>query len=48
MPPSGVDYASGFLNGYAPEYVLVCMYYSVHLYTAFFLSRFRMASNTLK
>ena len=21
MPPSGVDYASGFLNGYAPEYV---------------------------
>ena len=23
MPPSGVDYASEFLNGYAPEYVLV-------------------------
>ena len=22
MPPSGVDYASEFLNGYAPEYVL--------------------------
>lgn len=21
MPPSGVDYASEFLNGYAPEYV---------------------------
>jgi hypothetical protein len=21
MPPSGVDYASRFLNGYAPEYV---------------------------
>ena len=24
MPPSGVDYASGFLNGYAPEYVRKC------------------------
>ena len=23
MPPSGVDYASEFLNGYAPEYVFV-------------------------
>lgn len=23
MPPSGVDYASEFLNGYAPEYVAV-------------------------
>ena len=23
MPPSGVDYASEFLNGYAPEYVYV-------------------------
>jgi hypothetical protein len=23
MPPSGVDYASEFLNGYAPEYVKV-------------------------
>lgn len=23
MPPSGVDYASEFLNGYAPEYVLI-------------------------
>ena len=23
MPPSGVDYASEFLNGYAPEYVCV-------------------------
>lgn len=23
MPPSGVDYASEFLNGYAPEYVSV-------------------------
>ena len=23
MPPSGVDYASEFLNGYAPEYVLL-------------------------
>ena len=22
MPPSGVDYASEFLNGYAPEYVV--------------------------
>jgi len=22
MPPSGVDYASEFLNGYAPEYVI--------------------------
>lgn len=22
MPPSGVDYASEFLNGYAPEYVM--------------------------
>ena len=22
MPPSGVDYASRFLNGYAPEYVV--------------------------
>ena len=25
MPPSGVDYASGFLNGYAPEYVRKCI-----------------------
>jgi hypothetical protein len=23
MPPSGVDYASRFLNGYAPEYVSI-------------------------
>ena len=23
MPPSGVDYASEFLNGYAPEYVAI-------------------------
>lgn len=23
MPPSGVDYASEFLNGYAPEYVII-------------------------
>jgi hypothetical protein len=23
MPPSGVDYASEFLNGYAPEYVVL-------------------------
>ena len=23
MPPSGVDYASEFLNGYAPEYVVI-------------------------
>ena len=23
MPPSGVDYASEFLNGYAPEYVTI-------------------------
>lgn len=23
MPPSGVDYASEFLNGYAPEYVIL-------------------------
>lgn len=23
MPPSGVDYASEFLNGYAPEYVFM-------------------------
>ena len=26
MPPSGVDYASEFLNGYAPEYVLQSPY----------------------
>ena len=25
MPPSGVDYASEFLNGYAPEYVRYAM-----------------------
>lgn len=25
MPPSGVDYASEFLNGYAPEYVHIAM-----------------------
>ena len=25
MPPSGVDYASEFLNGYAPEYVQKCL-----------------------
>lgn len=26
MPPSGVDYASEFLNGYAPEYVDTCLF----------------------
>lgn len=26
MPPSGVDYASEFLNGYAPEYVANIVY----------------------
>lgn len=34
MPPSGVDYASEFLNGYAPEYVanhLATMYLSGRL-----------------
>ena len=25
MPPSGVDYASEFLNGYAPEYVILVL-----------------------
>lgn len=36
MPPSGVDYASEFLNGYAPEYVLynildyVCLSIVIH------------------
>lgn len=25
MPPSGVDYASEFLNGYAPEYVVLAV-----------------------
>ena len=25
MPPSGVDYASEFLNGYAPEYVIMAI-----------------------
>ena len=30
MPPSGVDYASEFLNGYAPEYVnIITAKYSV-------------------
>lgn len=27
MPPSGVDYASEFLNGYAPEYVQKYTFY---------------------
>lgn len=31
MPPSGVDYASEFLNGYAPEYVHYPLSYSVVL-----------------
>lgn len=26
MPPSGVDYASEFLNGYAPEYVPISIF----------------------
>ena len=33
MPPSGVDYASEFLNGYAPEYVVsrhAPLFISVH------------------
>ena len=32
MPPSGVDYASEFLNGYAPEYVVIlnCFVYVVN------------------
>ena len=29
MPPSGVDYASRFLNGYAPEYVGMCFDYKL-------------------
>ena len=30
MPPSGVDYASEFLNGYAPEYV-IAVFFSLYL-----------------
>ena len=30
MPPSGVDYASEFLNGYAPEYVAVIKYKNIY------------------
>ena len=31
MPPSGVDYASEFLNGYAPEYVDEPKYNQIYL-----------------
>ena len=31
MPPSGVDYASEFLNGYAPEYVFISNYFIINL-----------------
>ena len=30
MPPSGVDYASEFLNGYAPEYVTKCLLLKIY------------------
>ena len=33
MPPSGVDYASEFLNGYAPEYVKYAIYTISIFYT---------------
>lgn len=29
MPPSGVDYASEFLNGYAPEYVFLTAFFFI-------------------
>lgn len=29
MPPSGVDYASEFLNGYAPEYVYIALHFTM-------------------
>ena len=32
MPPSGVDYASEFLNGYAPEYVVKTKFTIIHMY----------------
>lgn len=35
MPPSGVDYASEFLNGYAPEYVL-CKINHITLHTKYY------------
>lgn len=31
MPPSGVDYASEFLNGYAPDYVTMIVYNQILL-----------------
>lgn len=35
MPPSGVDYASEFLNGYAPEYVSITLilHYTARLFS---------------